>query len=120
MIAGFDILAHTSQWEGLPRAVVQALLMQVPAVAFALDGTPEVVIDHTTGRLIPNGNQAEFVSALLGLARDPEARRKLGVMGREHCLDRFDANRMVDEIEALYHRQSSRSGASSVETALSR
>jgi len=34
-LAGFDILAHTSQWEGLPRAVVQALLMQVPAGAVA-------------------------------------------------------------------------------------
>ncbi|MBW7904502.1 MAG: glycosyltransferase family 4 protein [Phycisphaerae bacterium] len=108
ILAGFDILAHTSQWEGLPRAVVQALLMQTPAVAFALDGTPEVVLDGRTGRLIRNGDAEAFAAALAALARDPDTRRRLGAAGRQWCLDRFDARRMVDRIEALYERLAAR------------
>ncbi len=104
LLAGMDILAHASQWEGLPRAVVQALLMQIPAVAFALDGTPEVILDGRTGRLIPPGDLAGFAAALVGLARDPQERRRLGQAGRAHCLERFDARRMVDQIEQLYLR----------------
>jgi glycosyltransferase involved in cell wall biosynthesis len=104
LLAGIDILAHASQWEGLPRAVVQALLMQVPAVAFALDGTPEVVLDRRTGRLIAHGDLAAFASALVELAQQPEERRRLGAAGRTLCLERFDAWRMVDEIERLYLR----------------
>ncbi len=104
LLAGLDILAHTSQWEGLPRAVVQALLMQVPAVAFAIDGTPEVVLDHQTGRLVPLNDEPAFVSALLELAGDPALRRDMGQAGRAHCLERFDWRLMVTQLEDLYWR----------------
>lgn len=104
MLAGCDLLAHTSQWEGLPRAVVQALLMQVPAVAFDIDGTPEVVLDGQTGRCVPLNDLDAFTAALCDLAADADLRRRLGHAGREHCLERFDWRRMVDQLEALYQR----------------
>jgi glycosyltransferase involved in cell wall biosynthesis len=97
-------VAHTSQWEGLPRVVVQALLMRVPAVAFAIDGTPEVVLDGRTGRLIQLGDLAGFASALVELAGDPDARARMGAAGREHCRDRFDWRVMVEKLETLYQR----------------
>jgi glycosyltransferase involved in cell wall biosynthesis len=101
-IAGFDILAHTSQWEGLPRGVAQALLMQVPAVAFDIDGTPEVVRDGVTGRLIPLGDLGSFAEALVELAADAERRQAWGRAGREHCLPLFDWRNMVTQLEGLY------------------
>ncbi len=104
VLAGCDILAHTSQWEGLPRAVVQALLMQVPAVAFDIDGTPEVVLDGQTGRLVPLNDLGAFAAALCELAGDADLRRRLGQVGREHCRERFDWRRMVDQLEELYSR----------------
>ncbi len=104
LLAGFDILAHTSQWEGLPRVVVQSLLMQVPAVAFDIDGTPEVVLDGQTGRLVKLGQIHDFAQALLGLAADPGLRGKLGAAGRELCLPRFDWQVMVDQLEDLYRK----------------
>jgi glycosyltransferase involved in cell wall biosynthesis len=104
VLAGCDILAHTSQWEGLPRAVVQALLMQVPAVAFNIDGTPEVVVDGQTGRLVPLNDLVSFAAALCDLAGDAELRQRLGRAGREQCRERFDWRRMVDQLEALYLR----------------
>ncbi len=102
LIAGFDILAHASRWEGLPRAVVQALLMRVPPVAFDIDGTPEVVRDRVTGRLIPFENIPAFADAIRELAADPHLRRRLGETGRTLCRKRFDWRRMVDQIEQLY------------------
>ncbi len=104
LLAGFDILAHSSQWEGLPRVVVQALLMRVPVVAFDIDGTPEVVLNRKTGRLIPLGDLSGFAGAIVELAADAAARRAYGAAGRAHCLERFDHNRMVDQLEALYQR----------------
>jgi glycosyltransferase involved in cell wall biosynthesis len=108
VLAGCDILAHTSQWEGLPRAVVQALLMQVPAVAFDIDGTPEVVLDGQTGRLVPLNDLAAFAAALCDLVGDADLRRRLGQAGREHCRERFDWRRMVDQLEGLYLRLAER------------
>lgn len=104
LLAGADILAHASQWEGLPRVVVQALLLQIPVVAFDIDGTREVVIDDKTGRLIPLNDEPSFVAALTELAGDNELRTRLGHAGREHCRDRFDARTMVDDLDELYQR----------------
>ncbi len=102
LLAGFDILAHTSQWEGLPRAAVQALLMRVPVVAFDIDGTGEVVIDGQTGRLVPLNDLEAFAEALVALAADIPARKRMGAAGRELCRRRFDWRVMVEQLDSLY------------------
>ncbi len=103
-LAGMDIVAHTSQWEGLPRVVVQALLMRVPVVAFDIDGTPEVVRDGETGRLIGLNQLAAFGDAILALANSPETRARMGAAGRELCLARFDRRVMTQALDELYRR----------------
>ncbi len=110
LLVGCDILAHTSQWEGLPRGVVQALLLQVPAVAFDIDGTPEVVLDGRTGRLVPLNDLDAFATALCELAADADLRQRLGTAGRAHCLERFDTRRMVDQLEGLYEKLAAGTG----------
>jgi len=112
LLAGFDILAHTSQWEGLPRTVVQAALMRVPSVAFDVDGTPEVVADRQTGRLVPLNDTSAFVAALLEVATDADARARMGAAARVACVERFDWRQMADQLEALYrHLAESRLGS---------
>jgi len=108
LLAGCDILAHTSQWEGLPRGVVQALLMRVPVVAFDIDGTPEVVLDGKTGRIARLGDADGFTDGLVELAADAEVRARMGAAGRTHCLDRFDWHRMVSDLESLYQELAAR------------
>lgn len=104
ILSGIDILAHTSQWEGLPRAVVQSLLMEKPVVSFSIDGAPEVVLPGQTGELFAIDDFRGFADAIVSLARDPVRRRKFGEEGRRQCIAEFDHNRMVDQIEALYGR----------------
>lgn len=104
LIAGFDILAHASRWEGLPRAVVQGLLMEVPVATFDNDGAPEVIVDGETGILARFGEVGGLADAIVRLAGDPALRWRMGVAGRRLCLARFDAERMVDAIDAWYGR----------------
>ncbi|HKQ48400.1 MAG TPA: glycosyltransferase family 4 protein [Phycisphaerae bacterium] len=104
VMASIDVLAHTSQWEGLPRAAVQALLMQRPVVSFDIDGAPEVVIPGRTGELAALGDFGAFAEKLVALARDVERRRGYGAAGRELCLREFDHRAMVERIEGLYRR----------------
>jgi len=104
LLGAVDILAHTSQWEGLPRAVVQALLMEKPAVSFNIDGAPEVVIPGETGELAALNDLRGFTAALVGLARDPARRLRYGQAGRRRCLAEFDYRVMVDRLDRLYGR----------------
>jgi glycosyltransferase involved in cell wall biosynthesis len=102
VLAAMNILAHTSQWEGLPRAVVQALLMERPAVSFDIDGAPEVVKPGETGELAALGDVDGFAEAVLRLAADAELRRAHGRRGRERCLAEFDHRLMVERLEQVY------------------
>jgi len=108
MINGFDILLHASRWEGLPRAVVQGLLTEVPAISFDNDGAPEVVLPDRTGILVRLGDVDGLSRAIAALAADGPRRWRLGRGGREHCLKAYDWRRMVDEIELLYRRLAAR------------
>jgi len=102
MLKGFDVLVHASRWEGLPRAVVQALLTEVPSVSFDNDGAPEVVIPNETGILVPYGDVGGLAEAMVRLAGDEALRMRLGRNGRSRCLAEFDSDRMVDQFESLY------------------
>ena len=110
-VAGLDILLHASQWEGLPRALPQALLSEVPVVSFDNDGAPEVVISGVTGELVPMGDVAALAAAVTRLAGSADRRRSMGAEGRRRCLEMFDHQRMVDRLEALYAALLDRCGA---------
>jgi len=110
VIAAMDILVHASQWEGLPRAVVQALLMERPAVGFDIDGTPEVILPGHTGELVPLNDTRALADQMVRLAGDPVLRQRYGQAGRKRCLDQFDHRRMVDRIEGLYQSMVRSSG----------
>lgn len=102
VLSSIDLLAHTSQWEGLPRAVVQAMLMEKPAISFDIDGGPEVVIPGETGELVQLGDLEGFAGAIERLAADEALRKRYGVTGRARCLAEFDHRVMVERLEALY------------------
>lgn len=102
LLCAADLLAHASLWEGLPRAVVQALLMERPAVSFDLDGAPEVVRPGETGILVPSGDADALADAIVRLAADEPLRRSMGAHGRALCLERFDHRAMVTQIEQAY------------------
>ena len=102
LFAGFDIVVHASRWEGLPRALVQALLTEVPVVSFDNDGAPEVVIPGETGKLVAFGDIQGLAAAMIELAMDPALRARLGRAGRTRMLAMYDWRRMVRDIESLY------------------
>lgn len=102
VLSSIDLLAHTSQWEGLPRAVVQAMLMGKPAISFDIDGGPEVVIPGETGELVRLGDLEGFADAIEKLSADDALRNRYGVTGRARCLVEFDHRVMVERLEALY------------------
>ena len=104
IINGFDMVLHASRWEGLPRALVQGLLCEVPAISFDNDGAPEVVIPDETGILVRYGDVAGLADAMVRLAGDARLRQRLGRRGRALCLSEFDWRTMVCRLDELYTR----------------
>jgi glycosyltransferase involved in cell wall biosynthesis len=104
LVTAMDILVHASLREGLPRAVVQAMICRKPVVAFDVDGAREVVIDGETGYLIPPKDSKKLGQALLQLLHNRERAREMGEEGYRLVESRFDVTKMVDDISELYEK----------------
>jgi glycosyltransferase involved in cell wall biosynthesis len=102
LLHAMDLFLLTSRFEGLPRAVLQAMAAGVPVVATDVDGTPEVVRDGVTGDLVPPADPVAAADRLVALARDPGRRARYAERAREVLKESFDVNRMVTELEELY------------------
>jgi glycosyltransferase involved in cell wall biosynthesis len=96
-----DILVHCSLREGLARAIPQAMLCGLPAIAFDLDGTREVV-NENTGRLIAPQNVQQLTAACAELIENEQLRKRLGGQARESVKEKFAPETMVDVIEGVY------------------
>lgn len=102
VMRAIDVLAHPSYREGLPRTVPQALLAGTAVVASDTDGTPEIIEDGVTGRLVPTGDPKALREAILWMLEDEPRRRATAERGRALCAERFSAERMVADLEKVY------------------
>lgn len=100
--AAMDIVCHLSLREGLPRAVVQGLAAKKPVVAYNLDGAPEVVLNGETGFICPAESVNEVEIALRKLIDSQELRQKMGSAGRKLVSEKFNWQKMVDDLEEVY------------------
>ena len=98
-LAQSDLLWHLSLHEGLPRAVVQALASGIPAIGFALDGTPEVIINGETGFTTGAEDIDAVTNYTLELFKNDEMRRTMGANGKARVLKQFDWQLMADILE---------------------
>lgn len=67
-LAAADALVMPSYREGMPMALIEAVVTGVPVVASAVGGVPELVADGVNGRLVPPGDAGALAAALGALA----------------------------------------------------
>jgi glycosyltransferase involved in cell wall biosynthesis len=101
-LAALDVLVLSSDWEGMPNALLEAMAAGLPIVATAVGGVPEVVVDGATGLLVPPGDPSALAEAITRLLRDPDLRRTMGQAGRARVERRFSINETVRLTEELY------------------
>ena len=104
LVGIMDLVVHLSLREGLPRALPQALAAARPVVAYDCDGAGEVCLENETGFLVRPGDLAGLRDRLLRLATEPVLRQRLGRRGQQFVRERFDVQRMVDDLHQLYLR----------------
>jgi len=102
VLAGLDILAHTSRAEPFGRVLIEAMALEKPVVAFADGGAPEIIIEGETGRLIPPGDTARMAEAVAELAGDAALRRRMGQAGRRRALAEYSAAAMAQRVQDVY------------------
>jgi len=90
--AGVDLLVAPSRvaadgdMDGIPVALMEAMVRQVPVISTALSGIPELVQHGRSGLLVPPGDPAALAEAIRSMAASPAARARLAQEGRRQVL----------------------------------
>ena len=100
-MAGLDVLLHPSSAEGLGTAVIDAMSLGVPPIAFRVGGLPELIEDGKSGLLAPAGDVAAFAAATDRLVSDPDLRAALATAGPTRAAD-FSVDRMIRGTQSVY------------------
>ena len=103
-INALDVFAMPSEREGLPRVILEAMLMAKPVVASAVTGPSELVVDGVTGFLLPVGDSGAWLDALRRLATDEGLRKQMGIAGRQRVVDAFSIDKCVAAVDAVLTR----------------
>ena len=105
VLAAADFVADLSyEGLGITGTLREAMAMGTPVLASAAGGNPELVVDGSSGRLVPPRDPRALASALAALLGDPDEARRLGRGGRERVERGFSSEIRLDRIESLYRR----------------
>jgi glycosyltransferase involved in cell wall biosynthesis len=99
-LAGGDVVVHTSSWEGMPIAILEAMALGLPAIVTDAVGNRDVVEPGKTGFVC--GNAEDFLRALSTLANKPALRRTMGDAARARVVETYDQTRLKQLWTALY------------------
>ena len=108
LLANADVMVLPSvttaegRQEGIPVALMEALATELPVVASAISGIPELVEDGHTGLLVPERDPAALAMALARLQNDPELGRRLGAAGRAKVQREFDLQRNTARLHRMF------------------
>jgi glycosyltransferase involved in cell wall biosynthesis len=101
LVAGFDVFALTSRWEGLPRALVEAMAAEVPVVTTPVGGIPELVEDGRTGLVVAVG-EPEAVAAAVRAQLSDRARAEAMAERAARHIEAFSAEKMRADLARLW------------------
>ncbi len=107
-----SVLLVTSQAEGIPRVVREAMCAGVPVAGFALSGLAELLGPLGSRALVPPGDVASLCAAVRSLWADPSARQQLADVQRERYMTVCSRVRYVEAVARVRQEwASSRAGA---------
>ena len=102
LATAFDVFVISSLYEGLGRALTEALGAGRPVVATAVNGVPDLVVPGATGLLAPAGDPEALAENVTWLLDHPEEGRRMGAQGRALVHSLFDPALMCELIDRTY------------------
>ncbi len=101
-INAMDVFLLTSRAEGLPRVILEAMLMEKPVVAANVTGPAELVVEGKTGFLVQGDEPGEFARKVSALLDSPQERARMGSEGKKRVIENFSMDAYVKGVEQVF------------------
>jgi len=102
ILAESHIFVLTSNWEGLPISILEAMRAGLPVVSSDVGAIHEAVVQAEGGFLVPRGDGEALISKLSLLIQSPHLRAEMGHFNRQRYREVFTVERMVGAVQQIY------------------
>jgi glycosyltransferase involved in cell wall biosynthesis len=102
VLGAMDVFVLSSDWEGNPLSVMEAMASGLPILSTAVGGVPDLFESGKQGLIVQPGDVRGFSDAMASLLRNREARQSLGMAAARRAREAFDVSTMVRAYEELY------------------
>lgn len=93
-----------SRREGMPNALMEAMLHAVPSIATDISGCQDLISNNINGMLVPSRDPAALAAAICYLLSNPVIAQALGRKGRETVIEGFNMPAVADKYILLYKK----------------
>ena len=104
LYSAMDIFLLTSDREGLPNCILEAMSMGIPVVTTGVGGAPELVMHGHTGYVGQVADVQGLSTAVMKLVQNKALSSKMGEAGRVRVEEKFSFRHRLEQIESLYER----------------
>jgi glycosyltransferase involved in cell wall biosynthesis len=98
----FDVAVQPSYSDAIAWSVAELLIREVPVVATAVGGLPEIIQDGETGWLVSPRNPEAVARAVLEALANPREARRRTTQGREHARRLLNVEKTGREVAVIY------------------
>ena len=109
LIAAMDVFVLPSLHEGIPMAILEAMVLGRPIVATAVGGVPEVIRHRDNGLLVAPGDASALADACLTLSRNRHLAARLGARAAHVVADEFSHEQSGRALMDTYRRVAGKS-----------
>jgi glycosyltransferase involved in cell wall biosynthesis len=104
----FDIFVLPSLTEGTPRALLEAMAMELPVVATSVGDIPYGVLDPSSGVVVPPAEPEALANAILALLADPTRAQAMGRNARNTVVGKFEFAESIRNLALSHYRAAGR------------
>ncbi|NOU95107.1 glycosyltransferase [Paenibacillus sp. LMG 31456] len=102
LLINSDIFVLTSNYEGLPISIIEAMESKLPVIASNVGGVNELVVDGMNGFLVERGDVGAVANSLQKLINNKSLREEMGMASYGRFTEMFTLEKMLDKTFSVY------------------
>ncbi|RCW44418.1 glycosyltransferase involved in cell wall biosynthesis [Halopolyspora algeriensis] len=114
LLAAFDVFVLPSRYEGLPLAVLEAMVCGIPVVATAVNAVTDVVVPGETGLLVPPERPELLATAVAHMLDSPAEAARMASAARSRVDERYSEAALAEVLAATYDSGARQAGVVSL------